>query len=77
MRKFIGVVLIIIGIPLLIIGIIALISPMGFFWLVSHLPVDMQIALFGDMFWGATPRSWAYLIGGGFLLWIGFWLKGR
>jgi len=77
MRKFIGVAFIIIGVPLFIIGLIVLISPMSFLWIVSHLPEDIQFMLFGDMFWGATPRSWAYLIGGGLLLYLGFWLKGR
>jgi hypothetical protein len=77
MRKFIGAVLIVIGVPLFLIGLIVLISPMTFLWIVSHLPEDIQFMLFGDMFWGATPRSWAYLIGGGLLMWLGFWLRGR
>jgi hypothetical protein len=77
MRKFIGAIFIIIGVPLFLIGLLVLISPMSFFWIVSHLPENIQFMLFGDMFWGATPRSWAYLMGGGLLSWIGFWLVGR
>jgi hypothetical protein len=77
MRKFIGIVFIIIGVPLFLIGLLILISPTGFLWVVSHLPENIQLAVFGDILFGATPRSWAYLIGGGLLLWFGFWLKGR
>jgi len=71
----IGTVLIVIAVPLFIVGLVALISPMTFFWMASHLPESIQLQLFGDMFWGATPRSWAYLIAGGLLGVIGFWLR--
>jgi hypothetical protein len=65
MRKFIGVLFVIIGIPLFLIGLIALISPMAFLWIISHLPQNVQLWLFGDVLLGATPRSWVYLIRGG------------
>jgi len=71
MRKFIGVLLVIIGIPIFLMGLIALISPMAFVWIISHLPENLQLWLFGDMLFGVTPRSWAYLIGGGLLLFLG------
>jgi len=67
----IGTILIVAAIPLFLVGLVALLSPMTFFWMASHLPESMQIALFGDMFWGATPRSWAYMIGGILLGYIG------
>ena len=73
----IGTVLIVIAVPLFLVGLVALLSPMTFFWIVSHLPENMQIALFGDIFWGATPRSWAYLIVAILLGFIGFWLRSR
>jgi hypothetical protein len=76
-RKFIGVLFIIIGIPIFIAGLIALISPMAFVWLVSHSPENVQLWLFGDMLLGVTPRSWAYLAGGGLSTFLGFWLTGR
>jgi hypothetical protein len=73
----IGTVLIVIAVPLFLIGLVALLSPMTFLWLASHLPENIQNVLFGDMFWGATPRSWAYLIAAFLLGFIGFWLRSR
>jgi len=72
MTKFIGVLFFIIGLPIFIVGLIALISPMAFVWIISRLPENVQLWLFGDMLFGVTPRSWAYLIAGGLLLFLGY-----
>ena len=77
MTKFIGALFIIIGIPVFLMGLIALISPMAFVWIVSHLPQNVQLWLFGDMLFGVTPRSWAYLIAGGLLLFFGYLFNRR
>jgi hypothetical protein len=73
--NIIGTILIVIAVVLFLAGLVALISPMSFLWMVSHLSEDMQIGLFGDIFWGATPRSWAYLIAAVVLWLIGGWLR--
>lgn len=73
----VGTILIVIAVPLLVVGLVTLLSPMTFFWMMSRMPESIQFMLFGDMFWGATPRSWAYLIGGALLGYIGYWLRSR
>jgi hypothetical protein len=77
MRRFIGVLFIIIAVPIFLLGIIALISPTGFFWIGSHLPQGLQHMLLSDILLGAAPRSWAYILAGLLLGGVGFFLKGR
>jgi len=76
MRRLIGVLFIVIGTPIFLLGIVALISPTGFFWIASHFPEGIQSALLVDMLMGATPRSWAYIVGGLLLGGVGLFLKG-
>ena len=76
MRRLIGVLFIVVAIPIFLLGIVALISPTGFFWIASHLPEGIQGMLLSDILMGATPRSWAYIVGGLLLGGVGFFLKG-
>lgn len=72
----IGTIFILLAIPIFLFGLLLLLSPTMAFEILSKLPKEISIAIAGDMFLSATPRSWAYMITGAVLWGIGGWLRG-
>ena len=71
----IGRLLILAAIPVFLFGLLLLLSPSFAFALLEMLPRDVQEAFMIDIFASATPRSWAFMIGGVALYFVGSLLK--
>jgi len=71
----VGRLLILVSIPVFLFGLLLLLSPTFALGLLARLPYDMQEMFLMDIFASATPRSWAFMIGGVALWFIGGLLK--
>ena len=69
--------MLVIGLVLLLIGVWALVSPSSFMTTMAKAPKEIGNLVYGDMMFGGIDRSWAYMIGGGVLLFFGNWIKDR
>jgi len=73
----VGRLLVLIAIPVFLFGLLLLLAPSFALKMLSMTPPDVQEVFAMDIWIGATPRSWAFMIGGVVLFFIGNWLKER